>query len=269
MQTNLSFPCASSPLLRHRIPACLRRHLVCSPLARNGVLFWRSLEHHTHARLIAWRRFIQVLLLGIALLPAPAAQAQSDTTLRSFGEWLKLCQSNHREAQSCLQALTRPEARAGHGGDSYLVPLNVTGSLLMTRSGVFLSPTLLQNIAQVIVDTSRRTEIVTRSGMSCALYSTIETNFIQGSVQETLDSFARTEMDDPAATAVLLLDASQTGKSLRFTLPRSGFIGAYLVDLQRNSGIWANCRDLNADMATLRRNAESFFSVISGSARQY
>jgi len=228
-----------------------------------------SPEHRSPAHPIAWLRFIKFFLLCIVLLPALPAQAQSDTSLRSLGEWLSLCHSNHREAQSCLLALTRPEARAGHGDASYLVPLNVARSLLMTRSGVFLSPALRKNIAQVLMDTSRRTEIVTRSGMSCALYSTIDTNFIHGSVQEILDSFSRIETDDPDATAVLLMNAGQKGKSLRFTMPRSQFIGAYIIDQNRNSGIWATCRDPNADMVTLRRNAENFFSLISGSARQY
>lgn len=214
---------------------------------------------------------LRTLLLGISLLLPLAAQAKSDISLRSLGEWISLCHSNHREAQSCLLALTRPESRAGNGdaSSSYLVPLNVAKSLLLTRSGVFLSPAVQKNISHVLMDTSRRTEIVTRNGMTCALYSTIETNFIHGSAQEVLDSFARIETDDPDAAAVQLMNAGRKNTSLRFTVTGSQFIGTYIIDQHRNSGIWATCRDPDADMLTLQRSAEHFFSLISGSARHY
>lgn len=220
------------------------------------------------------RHFLSILhtvLLGILLLLPLTAQAKSDIFLRSLGEWISLCHSNHREAQSCLLALTRPESRAGNGDatSSYLVPLNVAKSLLLTRSGVFLSSAAQKNISQVLMDTSRRTEIVTRNGMTCALYSTIEANVIHGSAQEILDSFVRIETDDPHAAAVQFINAGQKNKSLRFTVTGSQIIGAYIIDQHRNSGIWATCRDRDADMLTLQRRAENFFSLISGSARHY
>ena len=105
--------------------------------------------------------------------------------------------------------------------------------------------------------------------MTCALYSTIEANVIHGSAQEILDSFVRIETDDPHAAAVQFINAGQKNKSLRFTVTGSQIIGAYIIDQHRNSGIWATCRDRDADMLTLQRRAENFFSLISGSARHY
>lgn len=135
----------------------------------------------------AWYPNLQLFLVCLACAFISPAQAQSDKVLRTLGEWIATCQLFGRDARACLITITRPEARSGHGGEPYTVPLDFPKSALMTRSGVFLSPAVSQQIAKVITDSGNRTEVLTKSGMLCSMYSYLETNFLNGSTQETLD----------------------------------------------------------------------------------
>lgn len=212
---------------------------------------------------------IQFFLMFLACVFMMPVQAHSDKALRTLGEWISTCQLFGRDARACLITITRPEARNGHGGEPYTVPLSFPKSALMTRSGVFLSPAASQQIAKVITDSGNRTEVLTTSGMLCSLYSYLETNFLNGFTQETLDSFVRFETDNRTAKAVFLGKTNQKEEAHLFALTSGGLIGSYLIDRQRNAGIWAVCSNQDAEGPVLHQAAKNFFSTILGAARQY
>lgn len=213
--------------------------------------------------------FLQLFLMMQVCTFIVPAQAQSDKTLRSLSEWISACHSFSHDAQACLITVTRPEARSGHGGEAYVIPLNSPKSALMTRSGVFLSPAVHQQIARVITDSGNRTEVLTKSGMLCSVYAYLETDYMNGFTQEALDSFARFQTDNRSAKAVFLGKINQKKEVYSFALTTGELVGWYFKDRQRNAGIWAACSKQDTEYGVLSLAAENFFSTILGSARQY
>ena len=221
------------------------------------------------------RRLLPLLgiLAATALLVTKPAQAVemgrpvSRNLLVSAGEWTKLCRSNGVEPATCLIQLTRPMAKAGRGGDEFVVPMPPAPTIL-TRSGVLLNPGINKRIEQVLQDGANMTTVELRSGEQCKVFSAHGELHRSHQDPQAYTSLMRFITDDPAAR-ISSLEPSQIARNAayRFTQPDMNLLGAYVVDKKNNAGIWAVCQ--SAGEAMPGPGAQAFLGAIIGSARRY
>jgi hypothetical protein len=234
---------------------------------RSRLAYSSAMKIRRHLPLLAPLLAVTGLFQSLPAQALDMGRPVSRNLLVSAGEWAKLCRSNGVEPGTCLIQLTRPMAKAGRGGDEFIVPMPPAPTIL-TRSGVLLSPAINKRIEQVLQDSANMTTVELRSGEQCKVFSAHGELHRSHQDPQAYTSLMRFITDDPSAR-ISSLEPSQIAQktAYRFTQPDINLLGAYVVDKKQNAGVWAVCQTAGDTMPG--PGAQAFLGAIIGSARRY
>jgi|GEM_PF-7034618 len=187
--------------------------------------------------------------------------------LLNFGEWSNYCASKANDQTACMVRLLRPTERSGKGGDEFALS-TINQNIVVTRSGVLLSPEINRKIVEVRADNGNRSTVTMKSGAQCTVFSAHSKSHLNLESTATYDAFVRFITDDSGASVTMLASTHIAGKQVfLFSQTNNGLIGAYFVDGQNNAGVWSACSI--GEGASSLVAANEFFNLILGSARRY
>lgn len=205
-----------------------------------------------------------VLVLLCAVFTSASANEASSSGLNSLKDWSRLCASADYDQQACLTRLMRQKGRGGEG----FTAKSAHESVLMTRSGVMLSAAAHKMIGNVLTDTGKETVVNMKNGAQCLTYSVHRDQIDSPDQEAVYHSFTRFVTEQQSASAVMRHQTSIAGKQIyRFEHGEGEMVGAYIVDVSANAGIWMGCQ--KASLTALHEAANNLLPMIIGSARIY